>query len=201
MPQTLTQMNLLKIKTTSIGLFALLFLVAGCAPENQATSDTKVHASTPHASTPDVKAASDAAPAAQIEVENEVEEEFIFSLWDELGDHPLDKSLRSCVDGNAGDLGTRNCLKESLTSWKEEVAKWANAIGTQLLRGPAAEAFKDSQTAWDTYKEKEFKFIEMKYEGMSGTMYQKRMSLEKVTLVRHRGLELYGYQQALNVER
>lgn len=194
-------MNLLKIKTSTIGIFALLFLVFGCAPENQATSDTKVHASTPHASTPDVSDAPEAAPASHIEIETKAEEEFIFSLWDELGDHPLDKSLKSCVDENAGDMGTRNCLKKSLDAWKEEVAKWANAIGNQLLRGPAAEAFKASQTAWDAYKTTEFKFIEMKYEGMSGTMYQKRMNLEKVTLVRHRGLELYAYQQALNVER
>ena len=138
---------------------------------------------------------------APVKLASEVEEEFIYSLWDELGDHPIDKKLQACTDENPGDMGIRTCLKEALASWNEEVAKWSDAIGNQLLRGKAGEAFNESQSAWESYKDKEFLMIETKYEGMSGTMYLKRMKMEKVILVRHRGLELYNYQQALNVER
>ena len=138
---------------------------------------------------------------APMKLASEVEEEFIYSLWDELGDHPIDKKLQACTEEHPGDMGIRTCLKEALASWNEEVAKWSDAIGNQLLRGKAGEAFTESQAAWESFKDKEFLMIETKYEGMSGTMYLKRMKMEKVIVVRHRGLELYNYQQALNVER
>ncbi len=129
------------------------------------------------------------------------EANFVYNLWNELGDHPLDKDLRACVDGNPGDMGIRNCLRDALSAWNDEVAKWSDEIGNQLLRGESAESFKASQTAWETFKESEFLFIEKKYEGMNGTMFLKRMKMEKVIVVRHRGLQLYNYQQALNVDR
>ncbi len=184
------------LRTDRLIALAFVILLAGCSPQTDSATEP--------GSSPAVETLAAPAPSpapTPVKVNNPIEKEFIYNLWDELGEHPLDQSLKTCVDENAGDLGTRNCLQKSLSSWNEEVAKWSDAIRNQLLRGPAAEAFGESQASWEAYKEQEFKFIEMKYEGMSGTMYQKRMKMEKVILVRHRGLELYGYQQALNVER
>lgn len=188
----LPMMKMNQAKYTAGKLVALSFLIVlfGCSPKNQPVSGATTD--------PEPETLSSPAP---VKVNTPIEEEFIYSFWDELGDHPLDKKLKACVDENAGDMGTRNCLKQSLASWNEEVAKWSDAIRNQLLRGPAADAFGQSQDQWNAYKDLEFKFIEQKYEGLSGTMYQKRIKLEKVSLVRHRGLELYAYQQALNVER
>lgn len=124
------------------------------------------------------------------------------SLWDELGDHPLDLELKACVDENQGTSSTTICLIESYEKW--EIA--LNEVYQKLRKGTlldqaSKDVLKNAEIEWIKFKDLEFGFIELKYKGIEGTMYNQIIAAEKLRVIRHRTIELEGYFNTLSADR
>ena len=124
------------------------------------------------------------------------------SLWDELGDHPLDKGLRQCVDENGGTAGTTQCLLDYYEAWDKALnVVYQKIMATKVFDAESKKQLKTAEINWIKYKEAEYAFIEMQYRDSDGTMYPQIMAAEKVRIVRHRTIVLESYLDAMTAER
>lgn len=129
--------------------------------------------------------------------------EFMYSMWNEFGEHPLDKELVKCMtEDTPGTSGETECLRSFIDKWENDIAITSNLLtGPGFLDADTQDQFKRAQEQWQLYKEVEFNFIEKKYEGSDGTMYPRLIAGEQMMMMRHRAFELGGYYQTLIAER
>ncbi len=119
----------------------------------------------------------------------------IAGFW-ERSDHPLDLAFQKCagVEG-AGDYTIRLCLLSSLTDWEKELMRSYDALMYTLAPTSAsAKQLKRTQKQWERFRKTEFAWIETKYNGLNGTMYQKWITIEQLMIVRERALLLSDYR-------
>ncbi len=140
---------------------------------------------------------------ADVPVDSVEDTEFIYSMWDEFGGHPLDKELVKCMtEDTPGTSGETECLRSFIGKWENNIAITSNLLtGPGFLNADTRAQFEKAQEQWQLYKEAELNFIEKKYEGSEGTMYPRLIAGEQMTIVRHRAFELGGYYQTLLAER
>ncbi len=127
-------------------------------------------------------------------------EAYVFDFYENLGDHPLDRALAACLDGDPGTAGVTRCYDEFLVRYEDQLER--NYERTLQLLGPVAgKRLENSQALWRRHLEAEYELIEAQYEGLVGSQYRQLMALERLIPVRHRSLALHLYAQALAADR
>lgn len=89
--------------------------------------------------------------------------------------HPIDIFLTQCIEEHPADHGMRTCANEAEDKWNKELSKTYQTL-LKTLNKPSQSALKASQSAWEKYKDREFKFMRHFYDAVfkitgGGSMY------------------------------
>ena len=107
----------------------------------------------------------------------------------------IDSRLADCLKAqNITTIEQNDCLYTALEQWEKQLSDTYSLVVSQVDE-PAKSALKSSQTAWLTYKNGQFKFLEQYYGNMQGTMYKQVMITEKIEVIKRRFAELYNLTQ------
>ena len=114
-------------------------------------------------------------------------------------EHPIDRKLGACVDGNPSTAGAIECIGDAYAAWDRELNDAYKALMGRLAQ-PQQEAFRKSQRQWLAWRDAEFATIDAVYGGLEGTMFLPMRVDERMQIVRERALALRGYQSLLTMD-
>ena len=115
---------------------------------------------------------------------------------------PTGASLARCLEreANASTAGQTECETKALRDYDRRM-NLAYAALLRRLPAPAAQSLRQSQRAWITFRDAEYRARTAIYATRSGTMYVPMEAAARTILTRDRALQLEGYARILSIER
>jgi uncharacterized protein YecT (DUF1311 family) len=116
-------------------------------------------------------------------------------------EHPIDKRLSECIDGNGTTYGMLDCQKEACKQWDAEMGKNYKLL-MGILNEKEKHQLKDAQIAWLKYRDMETDFrMDVFLNQMPGTMYPLLALAEKSDIIKARALELKQLYDTLEITK
>lgn len=115
-------------------------------------------------------------------------------------EHPIDKSLRVCIDKSKCITAEMvKCGEEAHTKWDAEINKYYKLL-MDTLPGEAKITLEKSQSAWINFRDLEFEAIPDIYTGIIGSFRGPTFLEHKLDILKARAQELKTYYEQVKDE-
>lgn len=112
--------------------------------------------------------------------------------------HPIDKFHSDCLANkeNITTAGMTSCTNQASKKWEEEISTIYKKLQAHL-NPDAKTTLINSQEAWLSYREQEYKTIAVIYKNVQGTMYIPMRAMNILLINKNRAIALNSYANGI----